>query len=667
MAAETGGGLVAALGTPALEIGNIGAQTMQKASQYLAEKGLPKLSEYAAKTPGMLSEMAKSSIYGGTASMAERKPGETLGETGERTALGAGIGAVAPPVVAAGRTLMGPAIKTLESFFDPKTAVLRELSEKAPGAMGATKYQARLTPEEFERLQRAGEPVNIADVVGAPESLSAAAARFPGDPRVDQINRSLQDRINQNGGMVGKAVDTAYGRPIDAYVLREQADAAARATNAPLYNQAYAHPNAQNIWDESLGRALNTNEGKAALQWADNEARKSAVEAGRSAPRNPFVIDAQGNVTLTPGETGAPLEFLDCVKRGLNQVYTDQARERDPARFTTQNMIDDLTGKLKQAVPPYGDALSNAGKFIRGSNAFEAGTQFTNLLPTSGSMAPGELRAQLEKFSSVNRGAMTAGERDQFRLGVGSWIKENPTEAAAIFKGNSPESIQARNAMRFVLGDQTFRGIDQSLSVARTASMLQEIRANPGLLRRLGLGAGEASLLGGAGVVGGIELARQVPGIVQAAQQHPILTGISALAGVQALGSRMGATRRLDSLLDMASSSDPRMAQQAADTLAKIAAKDTRWEKALDKIENTLGVYLAQHQMGEPNVPGVGPIGYEERKVGRATGGRVTAEGLVAAAEKAKKAVNKTTEPLLEKDDTSVARALEVANRHIEG
>jgi hypothetical protein len=51
----------------------------------------------------------------------------------------------------------------------------------------------------------------------------------------------------------------------------------------------------------------------------------------------------------------------------------------------------------------------------------------------------------------------------------------------------------------------------------------------------------------------------------------------------------------------------------------------------------------------------------------RARGGAVTAESLVAAAEKAKKAVNKTTEPLLEKDDTSVARALEVANRHIEG
>jgi hypothetical protein len=51
----------------------------------------------------------------------------------------------------------------------------------------------------------------------------------------------------------------------------------------------------------------------------------------------------------------------------------------------------------------------------------------------------------------------------------------------------------------------------------------------------------------------------------------------------------------------------------------------------------------------------------------RKSGGRVTAESLVAAAEKAKKAVNKTTEPLLNKDDTSVARALEVANRHIEG
>jgi SLT domain-containing protein len=183
----------------------------------------------------------------------------------------------------------------------------------------------------------------------------------------------------------------------------------------------------------------------------------------------------------------------------------------------------------------------------------------------------------------------------------------------------------------------------------------------------LGLTTGEAGVLGGAGIAGGVELARQVPGILQAVQQHPVATGISALAGVGAIGSRMGATRRLDALLDMASSTDPQVARKAADTLAAIASKNTAWERALDKIENTLGIYLAQHHMGEPNLPGVGPIGYEERKVGRKSGGRVTAEGLVAAAEKAKKAVNKTTEPLLNKDDTSVARALEVANRHIEG
>lgn len=51
----------------------------------------------------------------------------------------------------------------------------------------------------------------------------------------------------------------------------------------------------------------------------------------------------------------------------------------------------------------------------------------------------------------------------------------------------------------------------------------------------------------------------------------------------------------------------------------------------------------------------------------RATGGRITAESLITAAERAKKEVNKTTEPLLNHDDSTVARALEVANRNIEG
>jgi len=59
----------------------------------------------------------------------------------------------------------------------------------------------------------------------------------------------------------------------------------------------------------------------------------------------------------------------------------------------------------------------------------------------------------------------------------------------------------------------------------------------------------------------------------------------------------------------------------------------------------------------------------EERRQGRASGGKVSsssiADRLVMSAESAKRMSNKATEPLLRTSDESIAKALEIANRHI--
>jgi hypothetical protein len=59
----------------------------------------------------------------------------------------------------------------------------------------------------------------------------------------------------------------------------------------------------------------------------------------------------------------------------------------------------------------------------------------------------------------------------------------------------------------------------------------------------------------------------------------------------------------------------------------------------------------------------------DQQRQGRASGGKVNstsiADRLVIAAESAKRMSNKATEPLLRTSDESIARALEIANRHI--
>jgi len=63
------------------------------------------------------------------------------------------------------------------------------------------------------------------------------------------------------------------------------------------------------------------------------------------------------------------------------------------------------------------------------------------------------------------------------------------------------------------------------------------------------------------------------------------------------------------------------------------------------------------------------PVTIRPDRQGRASGGKVNASSigarLVAAADRAKKEINKSTEPLLKSDDESIAKALEIANRHI--
>lgn len=665
VATQTAGGLLGALATPTIQLGRVikpVTDVTGKAVQYLTQRGLQKPAEIVAKVPGAVEKTATGAIYGGTAAYSDIKPGETPEEMAERAALGAVVGGVAPAVVGAGRLAASPVLKTAESFIDPKTAALRDVFDKSKGP---TNFQERISPEEFIRRQNAGVPSNISDITGVPERLSAAAARFPDDPRVAQINSNLTNRIAQSGQQVNAAIDSAFGRPVDAYLLRQQADALARQTNAPLYRAAYSHPNAQSIADPTIINALNTNEGRIALQWAENESRKAVAGRNIAPPVNPFTVDSNGFVTLKPDQTGASLEFLDYVKRGLNSVYSSQVsgpnKTTPDVAYRTQKMIDDFTETLKNTVPGYGAALSNAGKYIRGNNAFEAGTEFVNLLPTPGkAVNPGELTAQMEKLNPWTRNSFTPAEREQFSLGLGAWIKENPADAAKIFKANYPKSDDVRRNLERALGTQKFRQIDQSLAAVRTAGMINEIRANMTEARKFS--PVQTGVIGGLTGIG----AYNVPSIIQYAQQHPYMAAAAAAGVVGAKGISVGANRRLSALLDMAASDDPSVAAKAADTLGKIAAKNTRWEKELDRIENTLGKFLAQSQMMDMNVPGVGPLNYEERKVGRATGGRVTAESLVSAAEQAKKDINKTTEMLLNHDDTTVAHALEVANRQIE-
>jgi len=166
------------------------------------------------------------------------------------------------------------------------------------------------------------------------------------------------------------------------------------------------------------------------------------------------------------------------------------------------------------------------------------------------------------------------------------------------------------------------------------------------------VGAGTGAVLGGTG------------GMLTGTG-HPIAYATGAILGAGAgeaasqLGSRIGRAREL------------RRETMGAPTAPKPTGVVIPGRRPGEQIELTPNV-----PKGAPSVPAFieRESGYEEPKplfpepprTGRATGGRVS-DKLVAEVDRAKKRINNQTEELLKTPDTSVAQALEVANRHLEG
>lgn len=649
-----------------------------KPTQALIEKGIEKAAPYLpagvskilGKSAPMTGQVVESGIVGGTSSLAETKPGETAEEMRSRTALGTVIGAGAPVVAKGAMYAASPFSKLAESIADPKTAALRDLAARAEKE-GAKPVNVELfSPQEFALRVGSSAPPKLTDVAGSKGLLEAATARFgPDDPRVKAINEQLRERLENQSGFIGTTIDRGFsaraGQPVvlDAVARRDASDALARANNAPLYKAAYSNPSAASISDSRIINFLNTNEGRAAYEWAENQAkmRASFNASGQGAPpvQNPFVISKNNQVELAPGNSGANLEFLDLVKRGTQVPRTTLQRSGDTTGLQTfDTQVREFTDLLKTTVPEYGAALSSAGKFIRGNNAFEAGENLYGLMV--GPRGSGDLKTQIKNFSNF-----TTDEKQLYREGFGTWLKENPKQAAALFKGGTPETKEFRRLTNNLLGDAAFKEIDAGMRVARVSSLIDAINAQPSLLQKMGVSPGTA-LVGGTGAAGVLSnFSSQIP---QAAT-HPLSTIVAGVTAVGLGANRVATTRKLEALLEMASSTDRGVAAKAAETLQQIAAGNTKFDKILGSIESKLSTYLAQTHMLEPNVPGVGPTKFEERRQGRASGGKVSsssiADRLVIASESAKRMSNKATEPLLRTSDESIARALEIANRHI--
>jgi len=618
------------------KLGDLGSPTVKLAKDYFGK-------------------MVESGAWGGLGAVSETKPGETVRETAERTALGTAAGMAVPPVLSvlgAGAKVLGkPIANAAHALWDPEAAAVARIAEKAKTA--PTSSGRGMTIEEYKKAVEEGRPVAPIDIHGVKAQVEEAGGRFPEDTRFQEIRDFLADRFKGQTQRIHQDVDDAFGKKIDAFERRLQSDIEAKQVNGPAYRKAFSAPGADAVTDPNIMNYLNTSEGQEAVKWAANESKKWSAQKKQPGPASPFVhdntgtpiLDDAGNLQFREGASGPSLEFLDLVKRGLTTIGKQQPGETGGS---TRGLAKQLADDLKVKFTDYETALNGSGKYIRGNNAFDAGEEFMNMALQGRGPKSGDFSRQMGAY---NHPDFTPQERMAFQEGMGNWIKENPLEAAKLFKKGDKVFI---DPIKKVLGPDKFEKIDASMTVNRMMAMIQTVTGKPGAAEKFITSAKDA-IPAVAAVAG--PYAASAAKLVAPLAGGPISLGIGA-AGLSASAlNYVGGSRRMNQLLEMAVSDDPRIQQMVIEA----ASRQKSTAAALKELEDRLGRYIALRVGQEPEGNQSIPV-----RAARKAGGRVS-DRLIREVERAKKSINSDTESLLNTPDSHVAHALEIANRNLEG
>jgi hypothetical protein len=435
-------------------------------------------------------------------------------------------------------------------------------------------------------------------------------------------------------------------------------------------------PNAQNLpvpdW------ILNSPEGQTAIKNASHAlGYKNA--SGNFSDTGPFVRNPQtGNFELPSGGT-VNLEFLDHVKRSLNE-QTDQIAKNSP---TLARYIGDSLGKfvddLRVRVPEYGAVLDTAGNYLRGKNAFDDGYEFYNLMrgaQGSGASSAANARDYSQQlFLFANK--YTPQERALFQEGILSRAYQNPGEVSKYITNLRPQQL---DGLRAIMG-RDFEPFYNSMLVHNTSVAMNNIAAKGGFVDQSKSYLGHAAgLIGNFAILGGNPAALALQTGIGAGQ---IYLNRRSAAQAQELLSMAGDPNRVPDMLKLINENpsyrtllirlQPFISRMAAGSME---ASDT------PDIVDTAGAIVRNippeaTRMVRSTMEGFQPTGSQAPRqaggrVGRASGGRLMrndhsarAATLIRAAEAAKKAHNATTEGILEQPDEAVAKALSIANKAI--
>lgn len=281
--------------------------------------------------------------------------------------IGGGIGAAAPPILAAIGSGVGkitePIANTLRGLANPEAEASRRVFSAIK--RDADTGRAGLTPAEFVTAKAEGSPVANMDMGGEMTRAMARSAANTSPEARAALERTTSDRFGSQGE---RAVDFVQGlvrTPANASVTREALEDAAQKYRKPFYDKAYKD-GSKGIWDEDL----ETLGQSPVMQQAIKDAAQS-IGNKTATGRSMYPITPDGKPTL---------EFWDQVKRSLDSQYSVLSRKGDKeAAADILGTKKALVAKLDAAVPSYEVARGVSSEFFKAGSALEAGEKFVRM------------------------------------------------------------------------------------------------------------------------------------------------------------------------------------------------------------------------------------------------------------------------------------------------
>lgn len=308
--------------------------------------------------------------------------GERLSNAGSGALMGGAGGALAPALAKGVGAVAGAVTKP---FFGGD--VDAQAASRIAGTVTADRAAGQgLSDADYAAAQASGQPVITGDIGGTATQRLAKAAANSNPAAEAALAGPLNERYEDQGPRVAGFLQSVYGNNLDAQATRDALASTAKSVNSPAYRQAYAD-GANGVWTPELESLVNSPNVQSAIKDATKTAANDAVLHGTPVVRNPFVPDAQGNLTLRTNANGnqaiPSLQFWDIVKRGLD----DQAGEAfsKSQKMTGGQIVglkNQLLSTLDNAVPSYATARQGAFKAFGADNALEAGTNFLKLANT---------------------------------------------------------------------------------------------------------------------------------------------------------------------------------------------------------------------------------------------------------------------------------------------